>query len=398
MVIALAALAMIALWVVSGLDRADVDPSRFFDRAQIDRANDYRVPLYGVYLARLAVDLTLLSLLAFTAAGGWLTWFRDRHWAVGAVGAVVALLLLRVLVRLPFSFWSGYLHEKEWGFSTQSVGGWFGDLGRSLGIAVVVGGVVYLGFVAMVRWVPRWWPAVLAVAAAGFVALASFVWPVLVEPIFNRFEPLEGPRAAELRSLADRAGVPVREVLISDASRRTTKENAYVSGLGGTRRLVVYDTLLERASFEEVKLVVAHELGHRKENHVLWGTVLAALAAAGGVLVVWGMGRWLGLVGEGRDAADPRLLPLLLLAVALLTLAAAPPSNWFSRRLEERADRFALALTEDRNTYVEAERNLALRNLSDLDPGPLVYRWFYTHPPAAERISYAFEGRPQAAP
>jgi STE24 endopeptidase len=153
---------------------------------------------------------------------------------------------------------------------------------------------------------------------------------------------------------------------------------------------VVYDTLL-RNPFDEVRLVVAHELGHRKAGHVVKGTVVGAVAAAAGVLVLWLITRSAGLLraSDAQGAADPRLLPLLLLAVTVIGLVTQPPGNWMSRRFEEEADRFALALTADREVYVRAERGLALRNLSDLDPGPVAYRFLYTHPPAPERISYA---------
>lgn len=382
---------LVAVWVVAGLDRADVPATRFFPDDAIARADEYRTPLYLGFAARVALDLGLLVVLAFTGAGAWLARMRGPRWVRGAVLAIAAIVLLRVLVRLPVSFWAGYVHEHAWGFSTQTAWGWLSDVGRSVGIALGVSIMAYAAAVWAVRRFPRRWPALLAPAAAALVLLSSFVWPVVVEPLFNRFEPLRGPAAERFEALADRAGVPVEAVLVADASRRTRKENAYVSGFGDTKRLVLYDTLLRSAPLEEVELVVAHELGHRRGGHVLWGTLIGAAGAAGMVLLLWHFARSRSVRTAARATgpADPRMLPALLLAIALLNLAALPPANTLSRAFEEQADRYALSLIGDGEVYAATHRGLALRNLSDLDPGPVAYRFLYTHPPAPERISYA---------
>ena len=382
---------VVAVWVVSGLDRADVDPERLFPPDAIARADAYRAPLYGAVALRVALDVALLALLAFTGAGAWLTRLRGPRWVRGAALAVGAIVLLRIMVRLPVSLWAGFLHEHAWGFSTQTVWGWLSDVGRSAAMALAVSIPAYVAAVWAARRFPRRWPALLAPATAALVLLTSFVWPVVVEPIFNRFEPLRGPAAERFEVLAERAGVPVEAVLVADASRRTRKENAYVSGFGDTKRLVLYDTLLRSAPLEEVEVVVAHELGHRRAGHVLKGTLIAAVAAAGVVTLLWLLARSRAATAATGAAgvADPRMLPALLLAIALVNLAALPGANRVSRGFEKEADRYALSLTGDPEVYAATQRGLALRNLSDLDPGPVAYRFLFTHPPAPERISYA---------
>jgi STE24 endopeptidase len=173
-----------------------------------------------------------------------------------------------------------------------------------------------------------------------------------------------------------------------------------VSGFGRTRRLVLHDTLLGRADHDEVILVAAHELGHRRQRHVELGTLLGAAAAAATVGVLWLLLRSGTLVAAGRAVglADPRLLPLLLLIVSVLSLAIQPASNWVSRRMETDADRFALQLTGETEVYVKTERGLALRNLTDLNPDPLAYRFLFSHPAPAERIALAFEGTRESGP
>lgn len=389
------AVVIVGIWWASGFGRLPADPRRFFTEEQIARANDYQGPRYAAFAIGTVIGMAVLAALAFTRAGDLLLRpVRSWPWPLAAAAAVVLTSLAVALARSPVSFWRGYLHERAWEFSTQSVAGWFGDWAKAFGVSAGIGALVLAGLVAAIRLLPRAWPVVAAVAGAVVVVLLSYLAPVLFEPLFNRFTPLEDRELTrDLMALADRAGVPVREVLVADASRRTTKENAYVSGIGATRRLVVYDTLLRKADRDEVALVVAHELGHRREHHVEWGTLLGALATAAGVLVLWLLLRSDAVLRAVHAAVpgDPRIVPFVIFVATVLNLATLAPSNWLSRRFERSADRFALELTGDREAYIRTERGLALRNLADLDPGPVAYRLLFTHPDPAERISLAVE-------
>ena len=244
----------------------------------------------------------------------------------------------------------------------------------------MLGALVWGAAIGLVHAFPRWWPLPAAAALALFVLLMSFVAPVVLEPLFNRFRPLEDENlAAELRALADRAGVPVRDVLVADASRRTTRTNAYVSGLGPTRRVVVWDTLLAEAGEPELKLVVAHELGHRRDRHVVKGTLLAMGGAVGVVLLLWAA------LGTPVPGDFPRAA-LLLTGVEIVTL---PFLAAISRQWERAADRWSLELTGDRDAFVRAHVSLARKNLSDLDPPRLAYLMLFTHPTPPERLALA---------
>ena len=383
------------LWWASGLGRAPADPEAFFNSEQIARANDYRTPRYWAFLGGTLLNLTVLAVLAFTPIGDVvLRPFRRWPWMLGVASAAITVVVVSAVVQFPISFWRGHLHERRWGFSTQSGAAWLGDWGRSLAVSALIAGLVYTLLVLLIRLLPRAWPAVAAGGVAGFVVLASFAWPLVIEPIFNDFRPLGSrERAAELRALAEEAEVPVDEVLVADQSRRTSKENAYVSGFGGTKRIVVWDTLLERESFDEVKLIVAHELGHRRERHVEKGTAIGAAAAGAGVVVIWLLLRSRGTVRLARSQGpgDLRIVPFLVLMATVLTLMSTPTANWISRQFEEEADRFALRLTQDPPIYVDAQKKLFLRNLGNLDPGPIVYRFLFTHPSPPERLSYSDE-------
>jgi STE24 endopeptidase len=362
-----------------------------FSSEEIQRARDYHRPLYAAFLADLCLGFVLLPILSFTSVGDWL--YRrvaGLPWWGSTLAFTALVILVSTVARLPLSFWRSYLHEKAWGFSTQGLRGWLADRAKGLAVGATLTSGMLLGFVGLARAVPIWWPAVIGPAAALLVLFLSFVAPVVLEPIFNRFTPLsDSTFAAELRSLAERAGVPIRDVLVSDASRRTRKENAYVSGLGGTRRVVVFDTLLARAAPHDVALVVAHELGHRRLRHVVKGTLVAMLGMAGGVVVLWALlqsDAILGAVGAS-SAGDPRVVPFVLLVGAGLQVLGMPFESALSRRWETDADRFSLELTGDLSVFEASFRALARSNLSDLDPPRLLYLVAFSHPTPAERIA-----------
>ena len=191
--------------------------------------------------------------------------------------------------------------------------------------------------------------------------------------------------------MADRDGVPVRDVLVADASRRTRAVNAYVSGFGPTRRIVVYDTLLSEAKPEEVVSVVAHELGHAKDNDVLVGTVIGALGTASAVIALYLLGSWawlLRLPGV-TSIGEPRAIGLLIAVTTLAGLVAGPAQSFVTRRIEARADAHALALTGDPVTFENMQRRLGSVNLSDPDPPAWEHILFASHPSTVERIAAA---------
>ena len=220
------------------------------------------------------------------------------------------------------------------------------------------------------------------------------VFPVLVEPLFNRFTPMpDSPLRAELLALAAADGVPVRSVLVADASRRGSAVNAYVSGLGPTRRIVVFDTLLAAAPEAEIRMVVAHELGHARHHDVPLAAVLGALGAACGCCLLFLFGAWPApLAAAGAtDLADPRSIGLLVALVTVAQLVLGPAGNLVSRRIEARADEHALRATADPDTFAAMQGRLALRNLADVDPGRVSQVLFGSHPTTVQRLAAADE-------
>jgi STE24 endopeptidase len=346
-----------------------------------------------VWAVGLVLDLVMLSLLAFGPPGDWIwEWLYGLPFWAEALAWPAVVVVLGWVVGLPLSYWRGFLYEKRWGFSTQSGRGWLLDRVKGLLVAIVITSAMVFAFVAVARALPGSWPAVVAPGAALVVLFLSFVAPVVLEPIFHRFEPLANEALADdLRALSVRAGVPVREVLVADASRRTRKENAYVSGIGATRRVVLYDTLVVRDDPAYVRLVVAHELGHRRMRHVVLGTILAMAGAVGAVLVLWGLlssGAVLRVI-DASGPGDPRITPFLALVGGSLQLVGMPFLAALSRRMETAADRFSFELAGDLGVFEASHRSLAVANLSDLDPPRFVYLMAFSHPTAPQRIEAA---------
>jgi len=364
-----------------------------FTPDEVERARRYHRPLYIVLLVDTTFGLVALSLLAFTRVGSWLYDVVDElPWWGRAFLFPILVLGALTLLRLPLSFWRGHLRERRWGFSTQTAGGWLLDRAKGFAVAAVLSAVAVLAFVALARALPGAWPAAAAPGAALLVLALGFAGPIVLEPLFNRFRPLGDPAlAGELRALAESAGVPVRDVLVADASRRTRRENAYVSGLGGTRRIVLFDNLLDASEPRQIRLVVAHELGHRRAGHVERGTLLAMAGSAAVVLVLWGLLSWpalleaIGAFGPG----DPRVAPFLFLVVGVFEIIGLPLGAALSRRWEREADRSSLELTRDPEAFESAHRRLARANLADLEPPRAVYGLLFSHPTPPERIAAA---------
>jgi STE24 endopeptidase len=351
-----------------------------FSHGDVERASRYHRPLYFVAAARLVLAVALYSLLAWT-------WFGDRLWGAvdgfgwgGSAAAWAAIVVAAgTLLRLPLDVWRGLVYERRWGFSTQTTRGWAADGAKGLALGLVLTAGVWVAAVGLGRALPHLWWLPAACGLALLTVFLSFIAPVVLEPLFNRFEPLGDERlAAELRQLAVDAGVPVADILVADASKRTTKSNAYVSGIGATRRVVLWDTLLRSAGEAEVKLVIAHELGHRRERH---SAKFTALFVAGGVVGVLALRAALG-------APAPRDLPLALLVFTGLELLGLPVLMAVSRRWERVADRWSLDLTHDLDAFERTHVGLARDNLSDLAPPRLVYLLLFSHPTPPERLAF----------
>lgn len=379
-------------WLPGGTVEA-VPADSVFTRAQIERGENVSGMLRHTGWASLAVSLLVALWLGLTRTGSRLVARLPGPWAVQAFLAVGAVTAIGSLATLPFG-WRAQRIELDNDLSRQSWGSWATDRLLDIGVVWAFTAIAFLVLMAVARKAPRSWPAWCAGLAATLAFLGSYVYPVIVEPLFNDFSSMPaGPLRSQIFDLAEQENVHIDDVLVADASRRTTRLNAYVSGIGNTKRVVVYDTLLEGVPDAEILSVVAHELGHTEHDDVLVGTCLAAVGSAFGVGL-------LGLVLRGRrfrartgadGLGDPRVIPAVLMLAAVGTLLASPVENTISRAVEARADRTSLEATGDAATFIEMQRQLALRSLADPTPPRLSAFWFGSHPTVLQRVGMARE-------
>jgi STE24 endopeptidase len=397
LLVALAAVLILRVpWATAPAPRADqIQALQSLPADAVGKGRAFHSALRPGTYGSLAIALILALVLGLTPLGARLVELVGRpfndHWLARAILGGLAIVLIGELVTLPFAAWRQSV-LKDYGLSTQTWGAWVVDLLKGFAVGAVIGGVALVGFFTVTKLFPKTWWAVGAVGAAVLTMVLTFVFPVLVEPVFNKFTPMEqGQLRTDLLALAERDGVPVKDVLVADASRRTRAVNAYVSGYGATRRIVVYDTLLNEVSEAEVRSVVAHELSHAKYNDVLTGTLVGALGAASAVLLVYLLGAFTPLLRRAGvdDIAEPRAIALLLVIGTVGGILAGPAQGFVSRKVESRADAHALALTGDPTTYETMMTRLATVNLADPDPNPVEQALTGSHPTAVERIAMA---------
>jgi Zn-dependent protease with chaperone function len=364
------------------IDPAKIDLTRYFSEAEIERGKRFARPQMALAMTAAGIELACLVLLVRRPPRRLTTGFSrpEAGGAATAAGLAVAL----TLPALPFRA----IARKRGvavGLVTQSWRGWAADLLKGGAIEAVMAGGAGSAAVALTRRYPRTWWLPASVGSVLFGAGLAALAPVVLDPVFNDFTPLpEGETRSDVLELARAAGVKVGEVYSVDASRRTTAANAYVAGLGPTKRVVLFDTLLDRYSRDEVRVVVAHELAHVRNRDVVRGVAYAALVAPAAALAVqrlsWELSPERGTAGA---------LPALALAAILVGAPTGLIGNRLSRAIERRSDAYSLELTEAPEAFISFERAIAVQNVADLKPPRWLTSLLATHPPTAERIGAA---------
>lgn len=384
---------VVVLWRPAGPElQATLSPTAWFDLDQLQQVRAYRDPRYVAGVGAIAVRLVVVGVVAASPAGRRLVErvvrrVGPRRPARAAAAVVLGTVAASDLAVLPIAFWVGYVHEGTFGFRTQGIGGWLADWSVVTLLGWIVTGVVVLGGYTLAGRLHVAWPPVAGLAGATLTVAVVFAAPLLFEPLILDTEPLPaGALREDIEALLRRADVSGTPILVGDASRRTTKRNAYVSGLGASRRVVLYDTLLDAQPPEEVAVVVAHELAHDRNADLLRGTVIAAAAVVVTVYLLAGVVRWRTRRGQQDAPADPRAAAVVLAVVVVLQVAAAPVQNALSRRAEAAADLGALQLSRSPDAYLRMTHELTRANLSDPAPPWWARALFSTHPPPHVRL------------
>lgn len=391
------------LWVMTGGGREvrffgarpAAEASRYFSPEEIARGKKHILERRAAAVASLLLGPVVLAV--FLVSGGAVA-LRDacaalsggRPWlTVGLYAGCLGLLLF--MIYFPLDFYRGYVLQHRLGLSVQTLGGYIIDALKGLLVAGAIAIPLTVVLYALIVRVETWWiPA--AVGSAALILVLTVLGPVVIAPLFNTFTKLpESPLRGKIVSMARDSGMTVEDVYVMDASRRTRGGNAYVTGLGRTKRIVLYDTLLRDMTFEEAVSVVAHELGHWNRKHLwiqIWlaaGSSLAGFAAAGILLRMASNREWFGIARPD----DPAGLPFLLLVGMVLSLAVLPVDRSLSRTMERQADWSSLLIAGDNEGFIALERRLALMNKGDITPPGWVRTILVSHPPVLERIGMA---------
>lgn len=394
---------------------------QFFSADDIARGETYAFGRKLFMWAGAALELGLL--LAFVATGtarrladvygGWLglgasasaadgsRWQRMRAWTGSLLRWLAVLLLigatyaiLHELLQFPVSVGRFY-YSRAWGMTDRPLGDWLREYALSVSVGLVGELIAGVGLYLLLRWFPRTWYLLGGLGGMAMAFAIAYLMPIVIAPLFNTFTPLADTRwytlEPSIRRLAHEAGISVSDIYVMDASRQGFHTNAYFSGLGSTQSIVLYDTLLKNHTPDEVKSILAHEIGHWKHQHIVQGILLGSIAALVGLIVLDRILRWFRERPPVclRSLADPAGLPLVLLLGYLGSWIALPLENAVSRHFERQADMTSLQLAGMPDVFIRAEEKLARDNLSNVAPAPWNVWLFSTHPTALQRIEMA---------
>jgi STE24 endopeptidase len=336
------------------------------------------------------------NLLTIAFLFGGLLGYYDR-WVSGLSGSfigqgvtfVLVLLYAETVLGLPFSLYHNFKIENRYGFNTMTLRLWFVDLVKSMIIATILGSLVVVVSLAIIQASPAWWWLWVWTFLLLFQVFVMYISPTLIEPLFFKFEPVKAEGLEEkIRILVEKAGLRISRVFQVDASRRSRHSNAYFTGIGRVKRIVLFDTLIEQMSQEEILGVLAHEVGHWKKHHVLKSIILSATMAFCGLFAAYHVMSWdglPGLVGLSQASFFARVMIVGFIG-SLIMFPLTPFFSLFSRKNEREADRFATDLTGRPEALASALVKLSRENLSNLHPHPLYAAFYYSHPPVVERI------------
>ena len=368
-----------------------IDGTVSLDKERQEEAREYARIRRRWMLGEILFTLALLLVFGLSGLSVWLRdtligWGLTNPWALTAV-YVLILELAATLIFLPSGYWTGFVLPHRYGLSTQTLGGWWADQGKVLGLEIVLGIPIVQVIYGLLRSRPdTWWiwgAALMLAISLIFGALG----PVVLVPLFYKLKPLEDEALIErVKQLAEKTGTRVAAVNTIDLSSRTTAANAMVMGLGATKRIALGDTLYEEYSVDEIEAVLAHELAHQVHHDLELGIAVNVVTTVGGFYLAHLTLRG-GVARFGfQGVADLAAIPLVILVATLASLLTMPLMKAFSRWRERMADRYALDAIDHPEAFANAMTRLSNQNLAEADPPKWVVWLLYDHPPIRERL------------
>jgi STE24 endopeptidase len=354
---------------------------KYFGSAFLQKAASYNREVLLISVVERFLTWSFMGVVLFLF---WKNFYLSTRVHV-IVAALIFFLFTFILFLflLPLQYYEEFIISHKFGLSNQTLSAWFVETLKEGILYMIISTVGFTSIYALMVYSPKYWWLIAIAVFIIFIIFANFIFPILIDPLFYKFEPLKDDELKrEILEMTDKAGISVGSILVADASKKTNKVNAYFTGIGKSKRIVIYDNLLKKYSRDEVLSVIAHEVAHWKYMHIL-KSILAGIV---GIILVFLI---LHTVNIGLNIQpSPRLVIILFIIFSLISYISSPVTNVISRYFEMQADKMAVELTGDAQTQVEMLKKLAESNLSYVNPPKVLKFLIYTHPPILERISY----------
>jgi len=360
------------------------------DGEKLSQINAYNSDLTKVTLVKTIISKSVFLLIILS---GILPWFaeilKDLHFIPAGLIFFAILGLVGAFMDLPFDYYHIFRIEERYGFNKRTLKIWISDLLKSLTIAVILGTVLLSALLLMIRYAGNtWWLWAWAIFFS-FQLLMTVLYPTVIAPIFNKFTAIENQELVKkIEELSEREGLSIKGIFQMDEGRRSRHTNAYFTGLGKVKRIVLYDTLLAAHNEDEILAILAHEIGHLKKDHIKKQLIIMSIASIVMLYLASKMITWEIMYSGFGFSLMPVYVGLFLITVLWepVTFFLSPIAMAISRRFEHDADRYASRLLTSTQPFIDALKKLARDNLSNLRPHPIYVRFNYSHPPLLERI------------
>jgi len=359
----------------------DKDVLKYFDRDFLNKAASYNKTNLFISVAEKILTWIFISGIIYIF---WKNFYVSSRIPIILSAALFVLFSITLfIILLPLQYYREFVIDHRFALSTQTLSAWFTDAVKDGIIYIILNTVGLTSIYTLMVYLPEYWWIAASVIFILFIVVANFIFPVIIDPLFYKFSILEDKELEEeITKITQKAGISIGSILIADASKKTNSVNAYFTGIGKTKRIVIYDNLLNKYSKKEVLSVIAHEVGHWKHKHIFKNITIGVAGIVTLFFILHALKTGLQL------EASVKLVITLFMMFSLLTYIAIPVQNFISRYFEKQADKIAAELTGDSQTQMDMLEKLARSNLANVKPGNLLKFLIYSHPPIMERINY----------
>jgi STE24 endopeptidase len=379
--LAVAILIILIIAVFSSKITENKEILKYFDKNLLTKAFNYNKTSLLLSISQRLIEWTFIGVIVFTV---WKYFKSNPHISLlKASGYFAIFFILLYLILLPLQFYREFVIEHHYGLSNQTAGSWFLDIAKERALSFFISFSALIIIYLLLTHIPKYWWAISAAIFILFFILNFIISPLIIDPLFYKFKPLKDVELqTDIINLADKAGLRIDKILVADASKKTNTVNAYFTGFGISKRIVIYDNLLNKYSKKEVLSVISHEISHWKYRHIL-KNIIMGIISIGAIFFILKM-----ILAKLQLTSDIRAVFIIFIFFTLVSFISLPVQNSISRFFEKQADNYAVILTEDADTQVNLFKKLAESNLAEVSPGPVIEFILYSHPSIMERINY----------